>query len=106
MATAAKLALVPPPELSVAEEYARLTGEELAAASRETSRIYNGIVLARAVVIVQVKLHVSSLSKLARMLNRGTTIVYRWAEGTHPIRDTTLEHALRDLVFLLDEHRR
>ncbi len=62
--------------------------------------------LVTAVAIVQVKLHVSSLSKLARMLNRGTTIVYRWAEGTHPIRDTTLEHALRDLVFLLDEHRR
>jgi hypothetical protein len=88
---------------TVAEEYDLLTGEDIFAASAETSRIYNAQVLAKAIVIVQTRLRISSLSRMARMLGRGTTIVYRWAEGTHPIGATAMEHALRDLIFLLDE---
>src|SRR5271163_4310262 len=78
MATAAKLAIAED-ALSAAEEYALLTGEEIFAASRETSRQYNGIVLAKAVVIVQTRLRCSSLAELGRRLGISRTMICRHA---------------------------
>jgi hypothetical protein len=98
MATAAQLAH----ELSAAEEYARLTGEEIFAASRETSRQFNGIVLARATVIVQTRLRCSSPVELARRMGVGKSIVYRHI-AARPISEHLFRRSLRDLAILLEE---
>ena len=101
MATAAKLAIAEH-ALSVAEEYALLTGEEIFAASRETSRQYNGIVLAKAVVIVQTRLRCSSLAELGRRLGISRTMICRHA-AAQPISNHSFLRAMRDLAILLDE---
>jgi hypothetical protein len=88
--------------LSAAEEYAHLTGEEIFAASRETSKTYNGQVLARAVVIVQCRTHCMSLVNLAKAAGIGRVTMYRYA-SSKPITDGTLRKALRDLAALLEE---
>jgi hypothetical protein len=102
MATAAKLATIPPAELSVAEEYAQLTGEEIFAASQETSSQYNGIVLAKAIVIVQTRMRCSSLPALARLIGIGKVSMYRYAKA-RPVPKHVFHRAIRDLAILLDE---
>lgn len=102
MATAAKLAfLPPPPELSVAEELALLTGQEMVSASQETSRIYNQVI-AKAVVIVQIRIHCPSLPDLAKRIGVSKSILYRQA-AARPLSDIMLRRALRDLALLLEE---
>jgi len=103
MATAAKLALVLPPELSVAEEMALFSGEEMFAASQETSHRFNGMVLAKAVVIVQCRVKCLSLPELAKRASVGKNAMYRYARGG-PCTNNTLRRALRDLSCVLDEH--
>jgi len=109
MAAAAKLALVPDVDageaLSVAEEYAQLSGKEILAASQETSRIYNGRVLAHAVVIVQCRIHCLSLRELAKLIGMGRVTIYRYASGK-PMSDWTFRKAIRDLAALLAEASR
>jgi hypothetical protein len=103
MATAAKLAMFPAAEtLSAAEEYAQLTGEEIFEASRETSKVYNGQVLSRAVVIVQCRIRCRSIRDLARATGIARVTMYRYANGM-PKTDGTLRKALRDLAALLAE---
>jgi len=106
MAAAAKLALVPAPDpeeaLSAAEEYALLSGEEIFAASQETSRIYNGRVLAKAVLLVQTRIQCHSLNELAKCLGIPRQTCYRRARGV-PCSANTLHRALRDLAYYLDE---
>lgn len=102
MATAAKLTLVPPPELSVAEELAHMSGEEILAASQETSKKFNGIVLSKAVLIVQCRVKCLSLSELAKRACVGKNAMYRFARGG-PCGNTTLRRALRDLACFLEE---
>ena len=90
------------PTRSVAEELALLTGAELFDASQETSRVYNGHVIAKAVVIVQIRIHCPSLPDLARRIGVSKSIVYRHA-AAHPLSDAMLHRAIRDLAILLDE---
>ena len=106
MGTAAKLAVFPANNepLSAAEEYALLTGEEIFAASRETSRQFNGIVLAKATVIVQTRLRCSSPVELARRMGVGKSIVYRHI-AARPISEHLFRRYLRDLAILLEEER-
>src|SRR5208337_4539860 len=101
MATAAKLAIAED-ALSVAEEYALLTGEEIFAASRETSRQYNGIVLSKAVVIVQVRLRCTSLAELGRHLRISRSVMSRHVSA-HPISDHHFHRSMCDLVILMEE---
>ena len=89
-------------ELTVQEELAALNGRELLAASKETTNVYNGIVLARACLIVQCRLRCHRPQDLLRHLNGGKARVYRWMRGT-PISDSFFERAIRDLAFLLAE---
>jgi|SRR5208282_1323070 len=109
MAAAAKLALVPDVAaggaLSVAEEYAQLSGKEILAASQETSRIYNGKVLAHAVVLVQCRIRCLSLSELAKLIGVGRVTIYRYASGK-PMADWTFRKSIRDLAALLAEEAR
>ena len=101
MATAAKLAIAEH-ALSVAEEYALLTGEEIFAASRETSRQYNGIVLAKAVVIVQTRLRCTSLADLGRRLHLSRSMISRHCHA-HPISDHHFHRSMSDLAILMEE---
>jgi hypothetical protein len=102
VATAAKLAIVPEPAeaLSAAEEYARLSGEEIYAASQETSKKFNGMVLAKAVVLVQCRVKCMNLTDLALLLDVGRVTVYRWARGL-PCSESLFRRALRELALLL-----
>jgi hypothetical protein len=88
--------------LSVREVLARFTGTDLLAASRETSAAYNGIVLAKAVVIVQCRLKILSLAQLAERLGVGKNTMYRWMRGKR-MEDRTFHRAILDLALLLDE---
>jgi hypothetical protein len=103
MATAAKLA-IDLDALSAAEEYALLTGEEIFAASRETSRQYNGVVLAKAVVIVQTRLRCSSLAELGRRLHLSRSMMARHAKAL-PTSDHHFHRSMSDLAILLEEER-
>jgi hypothetical protein len=105
MGTAATLAVFPVNNepLSVAEEYALLTGEEIFAASRETSNQYNGVVLAKAVVIVQTRLRCSSLVELGRRMGVSRGTICRYAGARRMISNQLFHHAIRDLAILLDE---
>jgi hypothetical protein len=98
----AKLAIENKEPLSVAEEWARLTGEEVFDASRETSPQYNGLVLAKAVVIVQTRLRCHSLSRLGKLTGRGRAVMSRHARGL-PLRESAFQHAMRDLAVALSE---
>src|SRR5271167_4372624 len=100
MATAAKLA-IDEDSHSVAELLAGFTGTELLAAAGETSRIYNGQVLAKAVVLTQVRLRCFSLSALGKRLGIGHVTIYRWAKGM-PTSERALFHAIADLASLLE----
>lgn len=102
MGAAAKTALQTAAALSVAEEYAQLTGEEIFVASQETSRAYNGQVLAKAVVIVQTRIHCSSLSELGRRIGISRSVVHRHA-AARPISNPLFLRAMRDLAILMDE---
>jgi hypothetical protein len=104
MATAAKLAFLPRPAeaLTVAEEYAQLSGEDIFAATRETSKVYNGQVLAKAVLIVQTRMRCSNLTKLASYLGVGRVTAYRWVSG-RPVTDYKFSSAMRNLAALLEE---
>jgi len=106
MASAAKLAFLPPPidddALSPAELLARMSGQEIFDASQETSRVYNGHVIAKAIVIVQIRVHCPSLPDLARRIGVSKSIVYSHA-AAHPLSDAMLHRAIRDLAILLDE---
>jgi hypothetical protein len=107
MATAAKLATLPAPaapELSVAEEYALLTSEEIFAASQETSRVYNGHIIAKAILLVQFRIRCRNLSEMAKRLGAPKNVLYRYAKGL-PLSDHRLRRALRDLACFLDEQR-
>jgi hypothetical protein len=88
--------------LSAAEEYALLTGEEIRAASMETSNQYNGIVLAKAVVIVQTRLRCRSLRSLSRLIGRSHSTINRYAKG-FPLRESDFQHAMRDLAVAISE---
>jgi hypothetical protein len=88
--------------LSAAEEYALLTGEEIFAASRETSSIFNGRVLARAIVIVQTRIRCLSLPEFAKKMDIPRMTMYRHARG-NPCSATVFRRAMRDLAILLDE---
>jgi hypothetical protein len=87
---------------SATEEYALLTGEEIFAASRETSRQFNGIVLAKAIVIVQTRTRCSNLTTLAKQLELGRVTLYRYVTG-RPCNDTVFRRMLRDLAILLED---
>jgi hypothetical protein len=104
MGTAAKLAVFPANNepLSAAEEYALLTGEEIFAASRETSRVYNGLVLAKATVIVQTRIRCSSLKSFAKRLGISRPTLYRHVQAW-PISDQIFARSMRDLAILLEE---
>lgn len=86
----------------MAEELAQLTGEEIFAAMRETSNKFNGIVLSKAVVIVQCKVKCLSLNELAKRMDVHKNAIYRYARGG-PVTNATLRRALRDLACFLDE---
>jgi hypothetical protein len=88
--------------LSPAELVARFSTEELFAASRETSLQYNGIVLAKALVIVQIRTRCTSLRETVQRIGIGKGTVYRWARG-RGLSTPMLERALRQLAFLLWE---
>lgn len=90
---------------SAAEEYAQLTGEEIFAASRETSRVLNGQILAKAIVIVQLRTRCSNLTALASRIGWGRVKIYRGLSG-RPINDSVLCHALYDLASFLEEQPR
>lgn len=83
----------------VRELVARFSGTELLAASRETSKTYNGKVLARALVLVQLRTHCHSLNELGRRFGTGKSI-YHWA-SERPVSTTFLERGLRELAFFL-----
>jgi hypothetical protein len=103
MASAAKLAMFPSAEaLTVAEEYALLSGEEILAASQETSRVYNGLVLAKVVLLVQIRLKCKSLSELAKRAGIPKSVIYRHARGA-PSSTIISQRMLRDLACFLEE---
>lgn len=88
--------------LSTAELLARFSGPEIFSASQETSRIFNGCVIAKAVVIVQTLVHCSSLLDLARRLHVSKSTLYRQVKGL-PLSDPMFYRAIRDLALLLEE---
>lgn len=100
MATAAK-PILDEDALTPAEVLASLPAEELLLASRETSRVYNGLVLAKAVVIVQTKLRCRFLNLLAHRMDIPTVTLYRWARGG-PVSDKGMRHCLRELALTLE----
>lgn len=106
MAAAAKLAIAAGPcghpECAVppAELLATFSGEDLyeAVVLREESPKYNGQVLARAILITQVRTRCRSVRALANHLQVTRSSFYRWARGC-PISDTLLHRALLVLVY-------
>jgi hypothetical protein len=92
------------PECSapVAEMLAHLNGEELLAASRETSHVYNGHVLARAVLLMQLRSRCKNLRELAERMGTNKNRVYRWGKGT-PATDAALHRGLQELVFFQED---
>jgi TPP-dependent indolepyruvate ferredoxin oxidoreductase alpha subunit len=105
MASAAKIAVLPPPSedrLSSAELVSRFSDAEIFSASQETTRIYNGKVLAKAVIIVQTRTHYSSLRELAKHMGVSKSVIYRQARGL-PLSDQMFHRAIRDLALLLEE---
>ena len=88
--------------LSPAGLVAGFTAVELAECRRETFRAYNGLVLARAVAIVQSRLRCFSRQALARKLQIGHTTIHRWSAGA-PVSDRMLERRLLELAALLLE---
>lgn len=115
MASAAKIVSITPvsralpcghPECSAttAELLAQLDGEELLAASSESSNVFNGLVLARAVLLVQLRIRCPSLFDMAQRMGVKKNMIYRWARGI-PITEGALRRALQELIFFLDDPR-
>jgi hypothetical protein len=77
--------------------------KELFEAARETSDIFNGLVLSRALVIVQARTRCFSLLEFGERLGMGKTSVYRWAKGK-PTTAACYERAIRLLAIELAEH--
>lgn len=107
MATAAAVAKTIPIPIDentapVAELLARFTARELMEAQQETSRQYDGLVLARAVVIVQCRIRCMSIQELARKMGFSRNVLYRWASGS-PLGPQFFRRAIRELALLLAE---
>jgi hypothetical protein len=99
MAAAAQSA-IDEDSLSPAELVASFNAAEFLQASRETSSKYNGLVMARALVLVQIRLRCFSVTELARRMGIGRVAVYRWV-AAKPMSSGRLERSLKDLAFLL-----
>ncbi len=87
--------------ITVAEEIEEFTGEELYEASRETSAVYNGIVLKFAIKIVLRRLEIS-LKALTRKKGFAHSKWARWAKA-QPMSDEALLRNLLCLVWVLEK---
>ena len=83
------------------EIVASFTGAELLAAQQETSPIYDGIVLSRAVRIVKYRTGMS-LCKIAERMRCSKTTVFRLARGFPCISHKRCERTLAELEPLLN----
>ncbi len=90
-------------ELSPAEIVAGFTGTDLLAASTETSPIYDGLVISKAVAIVQHRLRCRNLLELKKRLNVSKTTLYRAYTAQPVLRHATFERLMSDLAVLLFE---
>lgn len=93
---------IDPENASPTEIVATFSGEELNAAAGETSNTYNGLVLARALVIVQTRTRCFSLQEFGERLGVGKSAVYRWAKGK-PVSPSCYQRALHLLAMELFE---
>jgi hypothetical protein len=101
MATAAKLAILDEESQSVAELLGSFTGAEMLAASKEISRVYDGIVLAVALRIVQQRTGKTPI-EISRQIGIPRSSLHRWRTGL-PRNHRSYECAIRDLAILLLE---
>lgn len=92
----------PDDRLSSSELVGKFSDLDLLAAARETSKIYNGLVLAKAVAFVQTRLRCSSLSELAKRMGISRPTIYREVNGS-PVSDLQFNRKIRELAALLEE---
>jgi hypothetical protein len=85
--------------LTPAELVAAFSATELQIASTEESAKFNGIVLAKAIVIVQTRLRIHSLAILGKRIGVSRRALYYWAMGK-PASRHKFEHYIRELALL------
>lgn len=85
-----------------AELVAAFTDRELIAASTENSNVFNGLVVSRAVVIVQARTRCFSLFEFGERLGVGKNAIYRMAKGK-PTTKGCYERTMRLLAMELFE---
>lgn len=93
---------IDPEKASPAELVASFTDKDLNAAARETSKVFNGLVLARALVIVQARTRCFSLQEFGDRIGVGRNAIYRMAKGK-PVTNLWYERTIRLLALELFE---
>jgi hypothetical protein len=86
---------------SPAELVAQFSGADLLAASQDTSPQYRGMVIAKAVVIVQTRLRCRNIYTLAKRMGISKSIMFRWATAKPVSSHHRFSRALRELAFQL-----
>ena len=93
---------IDPEKASPAELVASFSDKELNAAARETSKVLNGLVLARALVIVQARTRCFSLQEFGHRIGVDKGAIYRMAKG-RPVTNGCYERTIKLLAMELFE---